>query len=748
MTTSTAANSSARNSRFNQWFSAISATSFTFTTLLLATYCVLVNDQIGDIILQANEPGQTLHGVGFILSLFWLSLICWWTARFIFDETARHYSGQRRSDILISSWGIKSTLAPGASASATVAAWLPRLYAAVPPLIVLSSGLYKQLCFVSISAVLVLLAVLILLVFRFALLQRLQLWAQRSVRRERTIGRLTELMARQSFWMWLTLLPYLLVTVLAIVDPFMLGRSMGAFFVVFWGLGSVLLFLTLGVYYGFAFINRLMGRQGTCFSFRPPYPVMLSILVYTALISVLFDTDNHHVRRVSVDQQEYAYADFDLAWKTFVEQLPSNVDGSESGTTVPVFFVASQGGGLRAAYWTALILSELERNIPGFSRYVFSLAGVSGGSVGNVFYAASLDAQDHGAVGIEGLTSAVGKDYLSPVTTSFLFNDLLYRFVPISAWDKLKTDRAEVLEVSWQRGFAETMGQSQMEKPMQLFYQQRQRWLPIILSLGAHQESGARLISAPFAIEPKVFIDKYDAYRLMNCSDGTLLNCDMRLSTVALNAARFPFVTPAGTLDKPCTGAAWSEKQHIIDGGYVENFGNMASLDMIRYLQRNNKLQHSQRQLVPILLVIANDQQITESMYDINRSEPYKSGSSWSLNEITNPIQGLVSNRSGNSVRNLALMLHHQAQSAGDSPMLQQHIGKAVLYDSLVFSLPPDEENEHKVPLGWWLSEDSKSFMNKQLEPGQKGWLLVKAAHCLLSNPKANDDNHAICVAN
>lgn len=729
------------NSRFNQWFSAISATSFTFFMLLLTAYCVLVNDQIGDIILQANELDPSLHGVGFVLALFWLSLVCWWSARFIFDQTARYYSGRSRDSMEVGRWGIKSAPEPGSLTSETVAAWLPRLYAAVPPLIVLISGLDKRLWFVSISAAVVLVLVLVTLVFRFRLLSALQNWAHHSKQRKHIVGRLSERLSRQSFWMWLTLVPYVLVTIVAIADPFLLGHSMGAFFVVFWGLGSVLLFLTLAVYFCYYLINKKGHKFSQYLSFKPPYPVFLSVLVYTALIAMLFDTDNHHVRRLPAGQPGYAFVNLDQAWQVFSDQLPVLVpEDDDAGFRIPVFFVASQGGGLRAAYWTASILSELEQKFPGFSRHIFSLAGVSGGSVGNVFYAAALDANHKSNADIGQLTEAVGKDYLSPVTTSFLFNDLLYRFVPFSFSERFKRDRAEVLETSWQMGFTETFGQSQMSMPLQELYHQREHWLPLLMSLGAHQEQGARLITAPFAIEPQIFTDKYDTYRLMGCNHNGGLNCDMRLSTVALNAARFPFVTPSGTLNSPDSEVDWSKKQHIIDGGYVENFGNMTSLDMIHYLQRHNKLKVGENiELVPILLLIANDQAINARLFDTNRTEPYAAGGSWMMNEITNPIQGLVSNRSGNTVRNLASMLNHQAQSAGDTPMLKQQIGDVSVNNSLIFNLPKDLQNQHRVPLGWWLSMDSRNYMQQQFEPGRQGAALVQAAGCLLGGVRKTE---------
>src|SRR3989338_4649929 len=104
-----------------------------------------------------------------------------------------------------------------------------------------------------------------------------------------------------------------------------------------------------------------------------------------------------------------------------------------------------------------MVMAELEKLYPGFHQHVFAMAGVSGGSVGNMFYAAALQQAELKDLQQwqKQLGDAVGQDYLSAVTTSFLYNDLLFRFLPIQV-DPFQQDRAQVLEQSWERGFANT----------------------------------------------------------------------------------------------------------------------------------------------------------------------------------------------------------------------------------------------------------------------------------------------------
>lgn len=68
---------------------------------------------------------------------------------------------------------------------------------------------------------------------------------------------------------------------------------------------------------------------------------------------------------------------------------------------VPMIYVATAGGGIRAAYWTSLVLEKLEEELANknakldapkqrsvkLSNYLFAISGVSGGSLGAVAYA-------------------------------------------------------------------------------------------------------------------------------------------------------------------------------------------------------------------------------------------------------------------------------------------------------------------------------------------------------------------------
>jgi hypothetical protein len=114
---------------------------------------------------------------------------------------------------------------------------------------------------------------------------------------------------------------------------------------------------------------------------------------------------------------------------------PARVEGAASaadawarqlptGVQRPVFLVASEGGGIRSAYWTAQVLARLHAQVKDFDRRTFALSGVSGGAVGMAAYSACL--RDVGAArdpkALEAcVRTAFGRiDPLSPLLAAWL----------------------------------------------------------------------------------------------------------------------------------------------------------------------------------------------------------------------------------------------------------------------------------------------------------------------------------------
>ena len=85
---------------------------------------------------------------------------------------------------------------------------------------------------------------------------------------------------------------------------------------------------------------------------------------------------------------------------------------------VPMLVVATAGGGIRAAYWTATIFERLEADFKdqgGVRPYLFAISGVSGGSVGATAFDAAVIKRDenHCMAGKPGDASVPGRDRFS-----------------------------------------------------------------------------------------------------------------------------------------------------------------------------------------------------------------------------------------------------------------------------------------------------------------------------------------------
>ena len=125
---------------------------------------------------------------------------------------------------------------------------------------------------------------------------------------------------------------------------------------------------------------------------------LFATLLLLAIVFSCFN-DNHAVRKLPIDAGGGAPAARMTVDKTFDEWLKTLHAKYPGETTPPVYVVATEGGGIRAAYWTAAVLTALQDAAPPFADHVFAISSVSGGSVGaTVFTALVADANRATAV--------------------------------------------------------------------------------------------------------------------------------------------------------------------------------------------------------------------------------------------------------------------------------------------------------------------------------------------------------------
>ncbi|VTU25107.1 hypothetical protein [Variovorax sp. RA8] len=265
-----------------------------------------------------------------------------------------------------------------------------------------------------------------------------------------------------------------------------------------------------------------------------------------------------------------------------------------------VYFVSSEGGGIRAAMWTAFALHELEAEDPGFAQRTFAVSGVSGGAIGAAVYrACSEGAQGAARTAREArdaretcIRRFAQTDLLSPLLSSWMFEDLLGRLVPSGL---CRTPGCGFMSRgAW---FEQTMevGAPRLRRGMRELRHadttgpNAGKHVPYLLLNATWVETGERAIASELVVSQTDFPGSKDQLGLVGA--------DMPLGAAAHNAARFPYVNAIGGLKTPADlcdrrGVAVPGKHspdadtricgHLADGGYFDNGGAQSTTDLVR----------------------------------------------------------------------------------------------------------------------------------------------------------------------
>jgi hypothetical protein len=454
----------------------------------------------------------------------------------------------------------------------------------------------------------------------------------------RVIASLRDLPPFSQAVLWGSIALSVIATVRVVQDPVAFGWALGAAAVPFLGFALIVPIGSLLVYW-----FRLGGAPSGAAGARG-YPVVTMLALWALLVGAI--VDNHAVRTVPTPAgaadpaSRPSVPEAALRWHA----AASKASGHERP---PLIVIATAGGGLRAAYWTATLLGALQDEAPGFGAHVFAISGVSGGSVGAAVFATLLA---DGTAGLPAGACAQGprarkayecagqavlaRDFLAPAAASLVFPDLMQRFVPYPVFP----DRAAALEQSWERAWGRA-GLAPDTWTRRTFTQLGSRdgpWVPVLLLNGTHVESGKRILTSSVRVDGAAFPDAYDFF--------ALASGDLRLSTAALNSARFPYVSPAGTLVR-----GGDNLGHIVDGGYFENFGAVTALQALRAALR--AIGEAGKWAEPFLIQISNDPGLGPDELDVDRAAgPLDRTGHRIANETLSPPRTLLKTRDARGV--------------------------------------------------------------------------------------------------
>jgi hypothetical protein len=456
----------------------------------------------------------------------------------------------------------------------------------------------------------------------------------------------------------------------------------------FFGSAAIMLFAACG---WIAFGSRI-----DVAGMRRGFPVFTSLFALAVLFS--FWNDNHEVRTLT---QPGASQDTRPRLHEALEDWRKRQVPGARGE-IPMFLVNAEGGGIRAAWWTARVLGEIQDRHPGFADQLFSLSGVSGGSLGAAAFVALLEEQG-GPPGTQrcgpkavaappdhfknGARALLGRDFLSPVVAAILYPDLFQRFFPVAV---PAFDRARALEGAWEGSWRALFPKSRrFEADFADLWKGGARWTPALFLNATWVETGKRLIASNVRIESgdrktEDFVDAEDSVRF-------LLPGRLPLSAAAHMSARFTYVSPAGTLVRE-----GRTQGHVVDGGYFENSGATTTLEILMSVDALSDKDPRWKPVRPIVIHITNepvDPALGPDTLERARDNPAIAPPG-GLGEVMSPLRALLNARGARGVHARETMDWRLAS------------------DFLRFGLC---QHRDKAPLGWVLSSHTRSRMEGEL---------------------------------
>ncbi|MGE0796878.1 MAG: hypothetical protein AB7G13_07695 [Lautropia sp.] len=297
-----------------------------------------------------------------------------------------------------------------------------------------------------------------------------------------------------------------------------------------------------------------------------------------------------------------------------------------------VYFVSSEGGGIRAAVWTSLVLSRLTALDPQFRLRTFSISAVSGGSVGAAVDRVCASDSTSDAMHRSCIQQFASRDHLSPLLGAWLFEEIFAWAAPTSVC------RSPACGLLSRGGWFEQSLEASVPGLRRDLISSgaggtQRNWneggaagphTPWLLLNATWVETGERTIASDLRIDNTgPFLGARDQLELAGYA--------LPLATAAHNSARFPFVNAIGTLfadPRDCarrarmtapddaagrsTGRIVDEANdqtagpgrpvacgHLADGGYFDNSGGETTIDLIRVMSHCLSTDPATRRLAP-----------------------------------------------------------------------------------------------------------------------------------------------------
>ncbi|MEU0092262.1 hypothetical protein [Kribbella sp. NPDC006257] len=420
-----------------------------------------------------------------------------------------------------------------------------------------------------------------------------------------------------------------------------------------------------------------------------------------------------------------------------VTMTPEQAAAGKKLTVRPMLMLAAEGGGIRAAYWTAATLSKIGAAGAGCGGHsALMSAGASGGALGLALGRFTKDPLD-------SAHKIAGHEALSAVTISLLTADLLASTAGLRFAGR---DRAGLMEATWEEkldgvgtsflagdkataltGADVVTGQLVLNSTAV-----RDGCLALLsqvdLTTGARSADGSPLCGTE-GTGPHSY-DFFGAYGRASGEGADECVGNLRALTGTMLANRFPYVSPSGTAE----GCRGLDPVQLVDGGYTDNTGLGTLFDLSpqwnKLVQKHNDevvAAGTGEFVVPVVVYIENG---TGPDFSAARDETPRydsrvtpgTGSEWPNNLVLVP-EGVVP------------LVTKFVTAKGDqtkSPEMLSELGRkltpaslctsSTLCNQLAAQVPntlivvhQSKEPSLSAPLGWVLSETSQNHLNDDL---------------------------------
>jgi hypothetical protein len=491
-------------------------------------------------------------------------------------------------------------------------------------------------------------------------------------------------------------------------------------------------------------------------------PLIAGLALLIAIVAVLFGDNHTVRRIASKNVAPMPIEDAVDLWMTENGCNPKTSNNATAVSCPRPIIVAAAGGASRAGFMMASMIGYFldtsgaaPHGVNGLSsrdvrNRLFAISGVSGGSMGAVMVTAALGAASPAGDKqpcvntsvdqwwgmkvnnwrdcFEALTSG---DFLTAGFLGFAFNDML----PFAL-----RDRAAVLEDSWRNRFRDVVPAANgnvagsdcrgLDCPFLSLRPEPGHWIPLLVLNGTSEAVGRRILTTPLAMTytPRdkcptavtagpcpLFMEADSFHQLLQMqiasgrsSDrlgtfgqylyGKAGDNDIFLSTAALNSARFPLISPPGSI----RNQDYRLVDRIVDGGYFENYGTLTARELALAVHAIAP------QLKPLVIVISNDpaDQLdpADDAANDQQVQPRPTAAAGELlTEVAAPVTTFVSVRTAHGVQavdELRTALHASIPEC----------------KKLVIQLRISPDGDKPLSMSWWESPLVQRRIHRQTE--------------------------------